>query len=86
MNQSASTSSGSSFTEPLGCDEYEEIHLAFENIKQKYRDVLGEKDICYIKKIHRNSRIFEVIGRSLIHILPGPFALIGVPFLFLIGI
>ena len=64
-------------------DAYEEIHLAFENIKQKYRADLGKKDVRYIKKIRRNSRIFEVIGRSLIHVLPGPFALFGVPFLFL---
>ncbi|MGK0474801.1 MAG: linoleoyl-CoA desaturase [Oleispira sp.] len=64
-------------------DEYERIHQAFENIKQKYRNDLGEKDIRYIKKIRRNSRIFEVIGRGLIHILPGPIALAGVPFLFL---
>ena len=64
-------------------DAYEEIHLAFEKIKQKYRADLGKKDVRYIKKIRRNSRIFEVIGRSLIHVLPGPFALFGVPFLFL---
>lgn len=64
-------------------EEYEKIHQAFEAIKQKHRDDLGEKDVRYIKKIRRNSRIFEVIGRSLIHILPGPFALMGVPFLFL---
>jgi len=53
-------------------DEYEEIHQAFKRIKQKYRDDLGEKDVRYIKKIRRNSRIFEVIGRTLIHISPGP--------------
>lgn len=71
--------------EPLGFidDAYEEIHHAFENIKQKYRADLGEKDVRYIKKIRRSSRIFEVIGRSLIHVLPGPLALLGVPFLFL---
>lgn len=81
-NQSAATSLRSSSIMSSE-DDYEKIHQAFENIKQKYRDDLGEKDIRYIKKIRRNSRIFEVIGRSLIHIMPGPFALIGVPFLFL---
>jgi len=76
MSQSENSSSDPS-------REYEEIHQAFEKIKQRHRDDLGEKDVRYIKKIRRNSRIFEVIGRSLIHILPGPFALVGVPFLFL---
>lgn len=77
MNQPVNESLG-----PID-DAYEEIHQAFENIKQKYRADLGEKDVRYIKKIRRNSRIFEVIGRSLIHVLPGPLALLGVPFLFL---
>lgn len=67
---------------PVG-DEYQDIHQAFEDIKAKYRNDLGEKDVRYIKKIRRNSRIFEVIGRTLVHFLPGPLALIGVPFLFL---
>jgi linoleoyl-CoA desaturase len=62
---------------------YDDIHQAFENIKQKHRDDLGEKDIKYIKKIRRWSRIFEVIGRSLAMFLPGPLALLSVPFLFL---
>ena len=83
MNQSASTPLKSASKKSPLDDEYEQIHQAFEDIKQKYRDDLGEKDVRYIKKIRRNSRIFEVIGRGLIHILPGPFALIGVPFLFL---
>ena len=83
MNRSENAPIGPSSSKASIDDEYEKIHRAFEGIKQKYRDDLGEKDVRYIKKIRRNSRIFEVIGRSLIHILPGPFALIGVPFLFL---
>lgn len=70
-------------TEVTSEQRFEEIHQAFENIKQKHRDDLGEKDIRYITGIRRYSRIFEVIGRGLVWILPGPLALMGVPFLFL---
>ena len=63
--------------------DFDEIHQAFENIKEKHQNDLGQKDVRYIKKIRRYSRIFEVIGRALIWCLPGPFALLGVPFLFL---
>jgi fatty acid desaturase len=63
--------------------DFDEIHQAFENIKEKHRKDLGQKDIRYIKRIRRYSRIFEVIGRTLIWCLPGPLALLGVPFLFL---
>jgi len=62
---------------------FDEIHQAFENIKEKHRKDLGQKDVRYIKGIRRYSRIFEVIGRALIWCLPGPLALLGVPFLFL---
>ncbi|GAA3933921.1 fatty acid desaturase family protein [Litoribacillus peritrichatus] len=67
---------------PTG-NNYEEIHAAFEHIKEKHRRDLGDTDVHYIKKIRRFSRLFEIIGRGLIWILPGPFALLGVPFLFL---
>ena len=62
---------------------YDEIHQAFEAVKQKHRNDLGDKDVNYIKGIRRYSRMFEFIGRALIWILPGPSALTGVPFLFL---
>ncbi len=70
-------------TEPNSEQGYDEIHHAFEAIKQKHRNDLGEKDVRYIKGIRRYSRIFEAIGRGLIWCLPGPLALLGVPFLFL---
>jgi len=71
------------YNEQLNEQKYDEIHQAFESIKEKHRKDLGQKDIRYIKGIRRNSRIFEAIGRALIWCLPGPFALLGVPFLFL---
>ncbi len=63
--------------------DYDEIHQAFEQIKARHRADLGERDVNYIKRLRFVSRCCEVIGRGLIWILPGPFALIGVPFLFL---
>jgi len=63
--------------------DYAEIHRAFDEIKDRHRCDLGERDVAHIKNIRRSSRLFEVLGRSLIFFLPGPFALIGVPFLFL---
>jgi len=62
---------------------YDEIHQAFESIKQRTSKKLGSKDVRYILSLRRFSRIFEIIGRTLIWILPGPLALIGAPFLFL---
>ncbi|MBK8973285.1 MAG: acyl-CoA desaturase [Hahellaceae bacterium] len=64
-------------------NDYDAIHKAFDAIKEKHRNDLGQKDVRYITGVRRWSRIFEVIGRTLIWFLPGPFALIGVPFLFL---
>jgi len=69
-----------------GCEttkDYEAIHQAFEAIKQKHRDDLGPKDTRHIVAMRRYSRVFEVLGRGLILALPGPLALLGVPFLFL---
>lgn len=63
--------------------DYAEIHRAFDAIKERHRQDLGAKDVAYIKGIRHKSRIFEILGRSLIFFLPGPFALLGVPFLFL---
>lgn len=64
-------------------ERFAQIHQAFEQIKENHRQDLGEKDVRHITRIRRFSRIFEVIGRGLIWFLPGPLALIGVPFLFL---
>ena len=36
----------------------DEIYQAFEAIKQKHRADMGEKDVKYIQKIRRYSRIF----------------------------
>jgi fatty acid desaturase len=70
-------------SDPTARQKFAHIHQAFEEIKDKQRKDLGQKDIRYITGIRRWSRIFEVIGRSLIWFLPGPLALLGVPFLFL---
>jgi fatty acid desaturase len=61
----------------------DEIYQAFEAIKQKHRADMGEKDVKYIQKIRRYSRIFEAVGRTAVMVLPGPLALLGVPFVFL---
>ena len=61
----------------------DEIYQAFEAIKQKHRADMGEKDVKYIKKLRRFSRIFEAVGRTTVMVLPGPLALLGVPFIFL---
>ncbi len=61
----------------------DEIYQAFEAIKQKHRADMGEKDVKYIQKIRRYSRIFEAVGRIAVMVLPGPLALLGVPFVFL---
>lgn len=61
----------------------EEIYQAFEAIKHRHQADMGKKDVDYIRKIRRYSRIFEVLGRSAVMLLPGPLALLGVPFVFL---
>jgi linoleoyl-CoA desaturase len=80
---STATPESASLTQTAIEQDYDAIHLAFENIKLKHRADLGAKDVEHITSMRRYSRIFEVIGRSLICVLPGPLALIGVPFLFL---
>jgi fatty acid desaturase len=63
---------------------YDGISKAFDEIKERYRAGLGQKDIDYIKGIRNKSRIFEFIGRSLIWFGFGPFTfLAGILFLFL---
>jgi fatty acid desaturase len=62
---------------------YDEIHQAFELIKKRQLDKLGKEDVRYIRRLRKFSRIVEIIGRTLIWILPGPLAVLGVPFLFL---
>lgn len=61
----------------------DEIYKAFEAIKQRHQADIGEKDANYIRKIRRFSRFFELVGRAASMLLPGPFALLGVPFIFL---
>ena len=60
-----------------------EIYQAFEAIKHRHQADMGQKDVDYIRKIRRYSRIFEVLGRSSVMLLPGPLALLGVPLVFL---
>jgi fatty acid desaturase len=63
---------------------YDGISKAFDDIKERYRAGLGQKDIDYIKGIRNKSRIFEFIGRSLIWFGFEPFSFIaGILFLFL---
>lgn len=61
----------------------DEIYQAFEAIKHRHQADMGKKDVDYIRKIRRYSRIFEVLGRSAVMLLPGPLALLGVPLVFL---
>ena len=61
----------------------DEIYQAFEAIKHRHQADIGKKDVDYIRKIRRYSRIFEVLGRSAVMLLPGPLALLGVPLVFL---
>lgn len=63
--------------------DYDKIHQAFEQIKARQRKDLGSRDVQYIKRLRWVSRVCEVLGRGLIWVLPGPFALLGVPFLFI---
>jgi fatty acid desaturase len=72
-----------SFKKRFSDKKYDQIHNDFEAIKERHRADLGDKDVKHIKSIRMISRIFEAIGRFLVMILPGPFALIGVPFIFL---
>ncbi|MFN8674424.1 MAG: acyl-CoA desaturase [Candidatus Sericytochromatia bacterium] len=68
----------------IDLDRYEKISIAFDEIKERYRNKLGQKDIDYIKGIRNKSRVFEFIGRSLILFFFDPFTfIIGVFFLFL---
>ncbi|MEK7434684.1 MAG: acyl-CoA desaturase [Cyanobacteriota bacterium] len=63
---------------------YEQISKAFDDIKERYRSQLGQKDIDYIKGIRKKSRIFEFIGRSFIWFGFDPFSFsFGILFLFL---
>lgn len=61
----------------------DEIYQAFEAIKHRHQADIGKRDVDYIRKIRRYSRIFEVLGRSAVMLLPGPLALLGVPLVFL---
>lgn len=63
---------------------YDAIAKSFDEIKERYRAKLGQKDIDYIKGIRNKSRIFEFIGRSSIWFGFDPFSfVIGIFFLFL---
>ncbi|MCG8614065.1 MAG: acyl-CoA desaturase [Pseudomonadales bacterium] len=64
--------------------DYGALEADLNQIKQKHIDDLGEKDVRYIKRLRRFSRIFEAIGRGIIWFTPAPIALtLGVFFLWL---
>ena len=56
---------------------YEQISKAFDDIKERYRSQLGQKDIDYIKGIRKKSRIFEFIGRSFIWFFREPSGVVA---------
>jgi fatty acid desaturase len=65
-------------------ERYNQISQSIEQIKAYYRSQLGQKDIDYIKGIRNKSRIFELIGRSLIWFGYDPISFsLGILFLFL---
>lgn len=56
--------------------DYQAIQKDFDTLEKKYSSRLGQKDFLYIKKTRRLSRLFEVIGRSLIWFGKDPFSFI----------
>lgn len=63
---------------------YDAIEADFNALQARYRERLGAEDVAYIRKLRRYSRVFEVMGRSLLWFGFDPFTFVlGIGFLFL---